>query len=151
MTSLYGTVFGTVSLVGLAMGFMALALRLRTGVTAFLAIMLHGIPAALLVIGTLDERIRLEDSWPYIAVLLTLLPVVILAAAQTEAGMRQQFLGETQLQASQRLLRRYVPEQVADAVMSGTPEAVARHERRKLTIFFSDLVGFTDLSEELEP
>jgi class 3 adenylate cyclase len=49
------------------------------------------------------------------------------------------------------LIRRYVPEQVADAVLSGTPEAIERHERRKLTVFFSDLVGFTDLSEELEP
>ncbi len=151
MGSLYGTVFGTVSLVGVAMAFMTLALRLRTGATAFLATVFHGMPAALLTMGTLNKQISLEDSWPYFSILLTLLPVVILAAAQSEAGMRQQFISQTQLQASQRLLRRYVPEQVADAVMSGTSEAVARHDRRKLTIFFSDLVGFTDLSEELEP
>ena len=151
MSSLYGTVYGSVSLAALLMVFIALAVRLRTGATAFLAIVLFGVPVALLIIGTLDEQIRLEDSWPYVLVLLTVLPLVVLASAQTETGMRQQFVTDTQLQASQRLLRRYVPEQVADAVMSNAHEAIERHERRKLTIFFSDLVGFTDLSEELEP
>lgn len=151
MSALYSTVFGTVSLTALVMVFLALALRLRTGGVAVLAVVLCGLPAVLLVIGTLDEQIPLEESWPYISVLLTMVPMVILASAQTEAGMRQQFAAQRQLQASQRLLRRYVPEQVADAVLSNRSEAVARHERRKLTIFFSDLVGFTDLSDEMEP
>jgi class 3 adenylate cyclase len=151
MTKLYGTVFGTVSLVGAAMGFMALALRLRTGVTAFLAIVLHGIPAALLIKGTLDEQIRLEDSWPYIAILLTMLPVVILAAAQTEAGMRQQFLSQTQLQASQLLLRRYAPAAVAARIESGDAEAIGHPQRLRVTAMSSDVAGFTALADQIDP
>jgi len=78
----------------------------------------------------------------FIAVWVYLVTFVALAAAD---------LQRRRLIVAHDLIRRYVPEQVANAVLSGTPEAVGAHERRKLTIFFSDLVGFTDLSEELEP
>ncbi|MGH8694833.1 MAG: adenylate/guanylate cyclase domain-containing protein, partial [Burkholderiales bacterium] len=56
-----------------------------------------------------------------------------------------------QLERSSQLIRRYVPSQVADAILAGREETASRHERRKLTIFFSDLVGFTEIAEELEP
>ncbi len=55
------------------------------------------------------------------------------------------------LQDTQRLIRRYVPQQVADQILSGKQGAVEGTQRRKLTMFFSDLVGFTDIAEELEP
>lgn len=60
-------------------------------------------------------------------------------------------LQDRRLLRVQTLIRRYVPSQVADRIIAGEQEATGRHERRRLTIFFSDLVGFTDLSEELEP
>ena len=84
---------------------------------------------------------------------VTALVYVLALVAIAAADLQSRRLNEThsRLERALGLIRRYVPEQVADAVLSDTPEAVERHERRKLTIFFSDLVGFTDLSDELEP
>ncbi|MGH8530923.1 MAG: adenylate/guanylate cyclase domain-containing protein [Nevskiales bacterium] len=55
------------------------------------------------------------------------------------------------LTKSSQLIRRYVPSQIADRILSGQQEVGDAHERRKLTIFFSDLVGFSEIAEELEP
>jgi class 3 adenylate cyclase len=55
------------------------------------------------------------------------------------------------LQRGTRLLRRYLPAQVVDQILADGREPAQQVERRKLSIFFSDLVGFTDIAEELEP
>jgi len=80
--------------------------------------------------------------------------VYLLGLVAVAAGdLQSRRLTEThaRLERAHALIRRYVPAQVADAVLSDTPDAIDSHERRKLTVFFSDLVGFTDLSDELEP
>jgi class 3 adenylate cyclase len=89
-------------------------------------------------------------SW-FIVVPLTLLPIAVLVWAMVFVAVAAANLQSRRLAVAHTLLRRYVPEQVADAVLSDAPDAIERHERRKLTIFFSDLVGFTDLSDEMEP
>ncbi|MFL6090283.1 MAG: adenylate/guanylate cyclase domain-containing protein [Aeromicrobium sp.] len=151
MSSLYGTVYGTVPLVALAMVYIALAMRLRTWETTFVALALCGLAAALLIVGTLDGQVRLEDSWPYIAVLLAMVPVVILASAQTEAGMRKQFAAQSQLQTSQRLLRRYAPAAVAGRIESGDAAAVGQPQRLRVTAMSSDVAGFTALADQIDP
>jgi class 3 adenylate cyclase len=151
MSALYGTAYGTVSLAGLAMTFIALAMRLRTWATTLVAIVLCGLPAGLLVVGTLDEKVPLEDSWPYVAVLLTMVSVVILASTQTETGMRKQFAAQNLLQASQRLLRRYAPAAVADRIESGDAESVGQPQRLRVTALSSDVAGFTALADRIDP
>jgi adenylate cyclase len=48
-------------------------------------------------------------------------------------------------------LRRFLPQQVAESLLAGQLEPDEQFERRKITALFADLVGFTDLSESLEP
>jgi adenylate cyclase len=48
-------------------------------------------------------------------------------------------------------LRRFLPQAVADEVLAGALEADEGLSRRKITALCADMVGFTDLSESLEP
>ena len=48
-------------------------------------------------------------------------------------------------------LRRFLSPQVADAVMSGESEAIARPHRQQIAVFFCDLRGFTAFTNAAEP
>lgn len=67
----------------------------------------------------------------------------VLSAASRTATSR--------LQEAHRLVARYVPREVAQDILEGRLSDADGHHRRKLTVFFSDLVGFSDVAEELEP
>lgn len=48
-------------------------------------------------------------------------------------------------------LKRFIPAQVAESLLAGRLEPEAGFERRKVTVLFADMVGFTDLSDSLDP
>jgi class 3 adenylate cyclase len=56
-----------------------------------------------------------------------------------------------QLARANDLISRYVAAQVAEQIRLGRYNLVDRHERRKLTLFFSDIQGFSEFAEEVEP
>lgn len=72
---------------------------------------------------------------------------VVLAA---ELQQRRLDVQAETLRRSHAMIRRYVPSQVVDAVVEGG-ENVTAHERRKITVFFSDIVGFTEMVDRMEP
>lgn len=56
----------------------------------------------------------------------------------------------TQLRRTERL-RRYVSPQVADAILTGEAPVAFASVRRNLTILYSDIRGFTQMAERMEP
>lgn len=50
-----------------------------------------------------------------------------------------------------RMLRRYLPQQVVDAVIASGDESIMQTHRREITVVFGDLRGFTAFSETAEP
>jgi adenylate cyclase len=48
-------------------------------------------------------------------------------------------------------LKRFMPHQIAEGLLAGELQASEGFERRKVTLLFADMVGFTDLSDSLEP
>jgi class 3 adenylate cyclase len=55
------------------------------------------------------------------------------------------------LRRATALIRRYVPVQLAERILAGEHAEIAPPERRKLTLFFSDVVGFTAAADQMEP
>lgn len=56
-----------------------------------------------------------------------------------------------QLESLSQQLAKYLSPQIYDSIFSGNQEVTITTERKKLTVFFSDLKDFTNISSELQP
>ncbi|MGA7487372.1 MAG: adenylate/guanylate cyclase domain-containing protein [Xanthobacteraceae bacterium] len=71
---------------------------------------------------------------------------VVIQRFNRELGRANEFLA-----AVAKNLAKYLSPQHFRSIFSGEKDVVVATERRKLTIFFSDVVGFTTASERLQP
>lgn len=70
---------------------------------------------------------------------------------RSDATEEKLFDTNRKLEIITQSLSRFVPQTVADALMRGDVDQVARIERRHLTVFFSDIVGFSQIATREEP
>jgi class 3 adenylate cyclase len=75
---------------------------------------------------------------------IAFIPLLFYAAARARER-------EESLTRASAVMSRYLPSQLARQLLAGEAGPPVRHERRRLTIFFSDIAGFTDIADELEP
>lgn len=151
MGSMYGMSSGTVACGVLVVIFYPLIIRLPAGAAAVSTAVLSAVPVVLVADGVRGGATSWADSWPYLASVVSGMPVVVVAAAVVEASMRQQFVTERQLKATRQLLRRYAPAAVADRIESGDAAAVGHPQRLRVTAMSSDVAGFTSLADRIDP
>jgi adenylate cyclase len=88
-----------------------------------------------------------------VTLLLAIVVISVIDYIVAEWREHEQTLAETaeQLARAHELVSRYVAAQVTEQILAGNYDAVNRHDRRRLTLFFSDIVGFTTLADRMEP
>lgn len=100
-------------------------------------------------IGT--GRISGVDAWPFFVVVGTAGWLVVGTSLLIEQAARRTYVDEHVIKRQQALLRRYAPPAVADRIEHGDASSVDAPQRRRVTVLFSDIVGFTELADRLDP
>jgi adenylate cyclase len=115
------------------------------------------VPYAPLLASAPYENNRLNGSWILTieAVAFSFLPLIgtFLYVLIRSWRARELELHETKekLAAVNGVIRRFLPTQVASGIVNEQLHAEFGHERRKITVFFSDVRNFSEIADQLEP
>ncbi len=71
-------------------------------------------------------------------------------AFANERDLRARFANEQIIEYQRRLIRRYAPSSVVSRIEVGD-DSVDRPQRRRITVFSSDVVGFTAMADRIDP
>ena len=89
----------------------------------------------------------------WIAYLGCLLVCVVIERVARKTFCKDQLIAAQQqeLRTHRETIRRYVPQPVFDHIVDGDIDGIEAPTRRRVTVLFADLVGFTDLADRVEP
>jgi class 3 adenylate cyclase len=126
-------------------------------IAATIAAQLEWIPYAPFFIDAPFKNGRLDGSWlttlgglsfGIFVYVVGLLYFIIDRWHDSETKLAQT---SEQLARANDLISRYVAQQVAEQIQLGNYDAIDRQYRRRLTLFFSDIKGFTEVADHVEP
>lgn len=115
------------------------------------------VPYAPLLVSAPYENNRLNSSWILTieAIALSFIPLIgiFLYILIRSWRARELELLETKekLVTLNSVIRRFLPTQVASGIVTEQLRPDFGHERRKITVFFSDVRNFTEIADRLEP
>jgi len=90
-------------------------------------------------------------NYANIGILFCVFPIIMFYSSSKMREARRQLRDRNQALANiEKNLKKYLPIQLVDKIKSGKKDATIETERRKLTVFFSDIKGFTEVTESLE-
>ncbi len=112
------------------------------------------------LVGSLIMPVQILDATPIVVALVSGLATTVYVGitanfvhqqGQRLAEIRAQMQREQEKAARQaNSLAKYLSPQVWESIFSGKKSTKLETQRKKLTVFFSDIKGFTELSEEME-
>lgn len=83
---------------------------------------------------------------------------VVVIGLLVDRNNRESFISEMTIESQREslsrsadLVRRYVPPAVAEHIFDGNEAAIESPQRRRVTVMFADIVGFTDIADRVEP
>jgi class 3 adenylate cyclase len=106
------------------------------------------LPAAVLFPEVASHPVR-SDSRVWATVLFSVPLMVVLTFMVVNFAVNQSV--RLHLYITRSVLQRYLPPALVDRAAAGELHMDAPHERRVVTVMFTDIVGFTALSERLGP
>lgn len=88
----------------------------------------------------------------WIAYMGCLMVCVVIEIVERRAFIKDQIIHAQQqeLRRSRETIRRYVPRAVFEHIINGDTVGIDMPTRRRVTVLFADLVGFTDLADRVE-
>jgi class 3 adenylate cyclase len=152
MTTDIGTRAGPGAVV-LAAAFMSLLcalVQLPFRTTVFALLVFNGSAAVVLLRAALGR----DSTAPvavYVVWLVLTAGMVSGMALVAERRSRAKFVDERIIARQRDLIRRYVPPTVVERIERGDAVSVGTPQRRRVTILSSDVVGFTDLADRIDP